>query len=148
MLSIFRFFTANFILIYLGSAHLYAGESEVLLAVKGIEAISGLSADEDFTKIIPAFYALPKNPDQKSIKDLFENSRVASWSATVAEYISVAQIYFDSLPSAEQDLNRLDFDRYKLALLELQNAINHYVLGIHPGFILPGIKNLRTQFSG
>lgn len=129
------------------SFELLAASKDVLDAIHGLEAINGFPAEPELLSLGPAYDALPAAPDVATARSLFEKQRIASWSGTLSEFISLSDILFASLSPEEQDTLRPDFDRYSAVLHRFQKDITDYVLKIHPGFPVDW-DSLRQQNRG
>lgn len=127
---------------------LSAGEVEIIAALQGLEKINGFEAEREIKTLIPDYYALPEGPKAAEVRGLFENKNIAQWSTRLAEYLSLSDILFESLPQEDQTAWRVEFLRYRQVLQNFQNDITRYVLAIHPGFSMLGIAPLQTQWNG
>ncbi|WP_141733420.1 S8/S53 family peptidase [Oligoflexus tunisiensis] len=127
---------------------LWAGEAAWFEALQGLERINGFEADPEIKALIPAYQALPAEPDQAVIQTLFEDQNLAQWSTRLDEYLSLSAILFEGLSPTEQKSLRPEFDRCREALRDFQKAITDYVLRLHPGFAGLGLAPLQAQWKG
>ncbi|HET9241592.1 MAG TPA: S8/S53 family peptidase [Oligoflexus sp.] len=126
----------------------YAGEAELTAALNRLETMHGFEAEADLKAIIPAFYKLPGAPDQRTVRRLFDEQRIAQWPSRLADFLGLVTILFEGMSPEEQARLHDEFIASRGLLSDFQKAITHYVRAIHPGFSGLGLGPLKLTRQG